>query len=156
MPATLAGARVVSTAELEGLIARAPPLLIDVLPLPRAPANRPQGSIWRVPPRANLPGSTWLPNVGYGELSAEFESWFRDHLARLTGGDRSLPIAFYCEAGCWMSWNAARRALAYGYENIIWYPEGTDGWRAAGLPLAPAQPVAMPEFLPAAASAEAG
>ena len=58
-----------------------------------------------------------------------------------------------------MSWNAARRALAYGYDQVIWYPEGTDGWRAAGLPLVPAQPVPMPDFLPppaAAARAEAG
>jgi rhodanese-related sulfurtransferase len=34
-----------------------------------------------------------------------------------------------------MSWNAAKRALAMGYTNIAWYPAGTDGWRAAGLPL---------------------
>ena len=103
-----------------------------MLPLPREPANRPPGSLWRLPPRADLPGSAWLPNVGYGELSAEFEGYFRDNLARLTGGDRSRPIAVYCQADCWMSWNAAKRALAYGYDQVIWYPEGTDGWRAAG------------------------
>ena len=84
VPATLAGATVVSTAELQALIARAQPLLIDVLPLPRPPANRPPGSVWRVPERANLAGSVWLPNVGYGELSAEFDRYFRDNLARLT------------------------------------------------------------------------
>ena len=34
-----------------------------------------------------------------------------------------------------MSWNAAKRALALGYAHVAWYPEGADGWAAAGLPL---------------------
>jgi quinoprotein dehydrogenase-associated probable ABC transporter substrate-binding protein/PQQ-dependent catabolism-associated CXXCW motif protein len=152
VPAALAGARVVTTAQLQALIgAAAPPLLIDVLPAPRPPANRPPGSIWRPAPRADIPGSVWLPNVGYGELPGEFEGWFRDNLARLTEGDRSRQMIFYCQANCWMSWNAAKRALAYGYANIVWYPEGTDGWRAAGLPLVAAEPVPMPDFLPSPA-----
>ncbi len=156
VPASLAGARVVTTAELQALIGppavgasvAAAPLLIDVLPAPRPPANRPAGSIWRPKPRDDIPGSVWLPNVGYGELSAEFETWFRDNLARLTEGDRSRQMIFYCQANCWMSWNAAKRALAYGYANVVWYPPGTDGWQAAGLPLVAAEPVPMPDFLP--------
>ena len=60
---------------------------------------------------------------------------------------------FYCKADCWMWWNAAKRALAYGYDMVIWYPEGTEGWRAAGLPLEAAEPVRMPDFLPIPASA---
>ena len=47
-----------------------------------------------------------------------------------------------------MSWNAAKRALALGYKNVGWYPEGTDGWKAAGLPLESAEPTPMPDFLP--------
>jgi rhodanese-related sulfurtransferase len=39
-----------------------------------------------------------------------------------------------------MSWNAAKRALSYGYSNVVWYPEGTDGWELEDLPLADAQP----------------
>jgi len=39
-----------------------------------------------------------------------------------------------------MSWNAAKRALALGYKNVAWYPDGTDGWEAAGLPLHEAKP----------------
>jgi rhodanese-related sulfurtransferase len=39
-----------------------------------------------------------------------------------------------------MSWNAAKRALALGYKNVAWYPDGTDGWEAAGLPLQEAKP----------------
>jgi PQQ-dependent catabolism-associated CXXCW motif protein len=41
---------------------------------------------------------------------------------------------------CWMSWNAAKRAVALGYARVHWYPDGTDGWAAAGLPLAEARP----------------
>jgi hypothetical protein len=46
-------------------------------------------------------------------------------------------IAFVT-AGC--SWNAAKRALALGYKNVAWYPDGTDGWEAAELPLQEAKP----------------
>ncbi len=123
-------------------------MLIDVLPRPREPAGRPAGSVWRLPPHDNLPGSLWLPNVGYGELSAEFERYFRDNLARAHAAAPGRPLVFYCQADCWMSWNAARRALAYGYDDVIWYPEGTDGWGATGLPLQAAEPVPMPDFLP--------
>jgi rhodanese-related sulfurtransferase len=40
-----------------------------------------------------------------------------------------------------MSWNAAKRALTLGYSDVIWYPDGTDGWTEADLPLAPATPM---------------
>jgi quinoprotein dehydrogenase-associated probable ABC transporter substrate-binding protein/PQQ-dependent catabolism-associated CXXCW motif protein len=153
-PARLDGARTVTTAELEALIADDEPIVIDVLPAPREPKNRPEGSLWRPAPRDNIPGSVWLPNVGYGEISAEFERYFRDHLARLTAGESSRTLVFYCQSDCWMSWNAAKRALAYGYETVVWYPEGTDGWQAAGLPLEPAEPIAMPDFVPLQARAE--
>jgi quinoprotein dehydrogenase-associated probable ABC transporter substrate-binding protein/PQQ-dependent catabolism-associated CXXCW motif protein len=153
-PATLEGARTVTTAELETLMANGQPVVIDVLPAPREPKNRPEGSLWRPKPRDNIPGSVWLPNVGYGELSAEFERYFKDELVRLTSGKSDRTLVFYCQAGCWMSWNAAKRALAYGYLDVVWYPLGTDGWQAAGLPLEPALPVAMPDFLPLQARAE--
>jgi 3-mercaptopyruvate sulfurtransferase SseA len=39
-----------------------------------------------------------------------------------------------------MSWNAAKRAPSYGYSNVAWYPEGTDGWQRADLPVAESQP----------------
>ena len=53
-------------------------------------------------------------------------------------------LVFYCLADCWMSWNAAKRALSLGYSNVAWYREGTDGWRAAGLPLQEATPEPRP------------
>lgn len=147
VPASLSGARTVDTAALQGLLATGAPLLIDVLPAPRPPKDRGGERIWRAKPRDHIPGSVWLPNVGYGELSAEFETYFQENLDRLTGSDRSRQLVLYCQADCWMSWNAAKRALAYGYSNVVWYPQGTDGWQAAGLPLERAAPVAMPDFV---------
>jgi quinoprotein dehydrogenase-associated probable ABC transporter substrate-binding protein/PQQ-dependent catabolism-associated CXXCW motif protein len=152
-PATLEGARTVTTAELEALMADGQPVVVDVLPAPREPKNRPEDSLWRPKARDNIPGSFWLPNVGYGEISAEFERYFSDQLARLTAGESDRTLVFYCQADCWMSWNAAKRALAYGYQDVVWYPLGTDGWQAASLPLEPASPVAMPDFLPLQARA---
>ena len=58
----------------------------------------------------------------------------------LTGGDRAKPLVFYCLADCWMSWNATKRAASYGFRNVSWYPDGSDGWHAAGLPLQEAHP----------------
>ena len=44
-----------------------------------------------------------------------------------------------------MSWNAAKRALELGYSDVAWYPEGTDGWLIAGLPLQDATPEPRPD-----------
>src|SRR6516165_10536235 len=56
-----------------------------------------------------------------------------------TGSDDKL-LVIYCQRDCWQSWNAAKRALALGYRRVAWYPEGTDGWHDAGLPLENATP----------------
>ena len=50
-------------------------------------------------------------------------------------------MVIYCLRDCWMSWNAAKRALSYGYPNVAWYPDGTDGWERASLPVEDTQPV---------------
>ncbi len=57
---------------------------------------------------------------------------------------RARPLVFYCLKDCWMSWNAAKRALELGYKNVDWYPEGSDGWAAAGLPLEKRTPEPRP------------
>ena len=139
-PATLAGARVIDTTAAAQLWREGAAVFIDVMPRPPKPANLPAGTIWRDVRRDSVPGSVWLPNVGYGALSDQAERYFRDSLEAITGGDRSRLVVFYCEAECWMSWNAAKRAVMAGYASVAWFPDGTDGWRAAALPLAEAPP----------------
>jgi PQQ-dependent catabolism-associated CXXCW motif protein len=140
VPATLAGARVLATGEAEAIWRAGKAVFVDVLPRPPKPQNLPEGTIWRDKPRLNIPGSVWLPDTGYGALAAATEDYLREGLVRASGGDRTKQLVIYCQADCWMSWNAAKRALAYGYSNVAWYPDGTDGWQRANLPVEDSQP----------------
>ncbi len=108
--------------------------LINFLPQVRRPKNFPADVVWRDKPRFDIPGSLWLPDTGYGELAPVMLDYFRRGLDKALDG-RSRPLVFYCLKDCWMSWNAAKRALALGFSNVAWYPEGSDGWAAAGLPV---------------------
>jgi PQQ-dependent catabolism-associated CXXCW motif protein len=139
-PATLRGARVVTTDEAEAMWRRGEAAFIDVLPHAPRPANLPPGTLWRERPRLDVPGSIWLPDTGYGVLAPATEDYLRAGLNAAAGGDLAKSLVVYCLRDCWMSWNAAKRALAMGYKNVVWYPDGTDGWQAAGLPLATVQP----------------
>jgi PQQ-dependent catabolism-associated CXXCW motif protein len=140
VPATLKGAHVATTKDVEALIEDKSVLVIDVMPRLPKPDKLPAGTIWRDKPRNNIPGSIWLSNTGYGALSVETEAYFEGALQRETGSDKARKLLFYCMSQCWMSWNAAKRALELGYTNVIWYPEGADGWEKAGHPLVQARP----------------
>jgi PQQ-dependent catabolism-associated CXXCW motif protein len=140
VPVTLAGARVLATGEAEAIWRAGAGVFIDVLPHAPKPQNLPAGTIWREKPRLNIPGSIWLPDTGYGTLAAATEDYLRHGLARATGGESATLLVIYCLTDCWRSWNAAKRALSYGYRNVAWYPEGTDGWQRADLPVAESQP----------------
>lgn len=138
-PTSLAGARVVTTPEAEKLW-KSGAAFVDVLPHAPRPANLPPGTIWHEKPRMDIPGSVWLPDTGYGALALSTERYLRDGLGRITQGDRTRWVVIYCQKDCWMSWNAAKRALTMGYQNVAWYPDGTDGWQASGLPVQQAEP----------------
>lgn len=140
VPATLQGAQVLTTAQAEALWRAGSAAFIDVLPRPPKPPNLPTGTVWREAPRPHITGSLWLPDTGYGELAGVTEDYFKRGLQRASGGDLARQLVFYCQADCWMSWNAAKRALGYGYVNVAWYPEGTDGWHRAELPMEDARP----------------
>jgi PQQ-dependent catabolism-associated CXXCW motif protein len=140
VPATLKGARVLTTAEAETIWRAGSGAFIDVLPRAPKPQNLPAGTIWREKPRHNIPGSAWLPDTGYGKLAAATEDYLRRGLERASGGDNTKLLVIYCQTDCWMSWNAAKRVLSYGYSNVAWYPEGTEGWERADLPTAESQP----------------
>lgn len=124
-PDELPGARVVKTAQLQALLEREmKPMLIDVL---SGPVHR------------TLPGSIWLHNGGLGDYSAEEDKRFQTALARITGHDRNRTLVFFCSGvRCWLSYNAALRAVRAGYADVLWYRGGIDAWRAAELPTATA------------------
>jgi len=139
-PATLTGARVLTTREAADLWRAGDAAFIDVMPQPPRPAGLPPGTIWRDKPRRNIPGSIWLPDTGYGALAPATEDYLRHGLAHASGGEKTKMLVFYCQKDCWMSWNAGKRALALGYRNVAWFPDGSDGWQEAGHPLADAHP----------------
>ena len=145
VPATLRGATVIGTAQAHALWESRAAVFVDVLPQPPRPAGLPAGTIWHPKPRQDLPGSVWLPDTGYGALAPVMEGYFTSNLRQATKGERDRPVVFYCLAQCWMSWNAAKRALALGYTRVDWYPEGTDGWAGAGYPLELREPMPRPE-----------
>lgn len=128
-PTTLRGAKVVTADKAFGLWRRGAALFVDVMPRTPKPADLAPGTIWRDKPHETIPGAAWLPNVGYGRLAAETDAYFRRSLETLTGGDKAKALVIFCIADCWMSWNAAKRAREeYGYTQVIWFREGTEGW----------------------------
>lgn len=140
VPATLEGARVLTTEEARALWEAGGAVFVDVLPRPGRPEGLPEDTFWRPKPRSDIPGSVWLPNTGHGALAPDVMRYFAEGLDRASGGDADAALVLYCQAECWMSWNAAKRALEMGHTDVAWYPDGTDGWAAAGLPLEPREP----------------
>ena len=139
-PATVAGGVMLDTDAAHQLWESGAAVWIDVLPAPRRPENLPPSALWMPLPHRDIPGSLWLPDIGRGALSPDVEGYFRDHLATATKLRKDAAVVFYCLADCWMSWNAAKRAASWGYTQIYWYRDGTDGWDAATLPMQNAEP----------------
>ena len=123
-PMQVPGARVIRTDDLKSLSAAAPrPLLIDVA--------AGEGHV-------SLQGAVWLPNAGRGVNYLDtLQGALGEQLATLTGGNKAVPLVFFCvNSQCWLSYNASMRAAALGYSEVYWYRGGIEAWRAAGLPLA--------------------
>jgi len=140
VPATLQGAQVIDGTAALGLHAAGVPFL-DVYPATRRPEGLPPGTLWRQPRHDSVPGAIWLPDVGYEMLNPQEQARLEDGLATVTQGDRTKPVVIFCRADCWLSWNAARRAVGLGYSAVYWFPKGVEGWGAAGGTLAP---IALP------------
>lgn len=123
-PREIPGAKVVYTRELEGML-NGPnrPLLIDVL--------SDEG-------HETLAGTIWLGGAGRGEnFNDAVQRNLTPLLSRLTVGDKAKPLVFFCAGPqCWLSYNAALRAVAAGYTNVYWYRGGIDAWTDAELPTA--------------------
>jgi len=141
--ATVPGGTRIDSDELDRLMARDDVVLIDVTPAGSASVD-PDAGRWRLgKPHQNIPGSHWLPDVGFGQLDAAMTHYLASTLDRLAAGDKARPLIFYCQADCWMSWNAVKRAASLGYRKLYWYAEGIDGWRDLDRSFAPAEPVPL-------------
>ena len=143
-PATLHGARVLSTEQAHEQWSSGAAAFVDVLPQAPRPANLAPDVVWRDKPRFDIPGSLWLPDTGYGALAGTMEAYFSAGLRKASNGDPAHELVFYCLRDCWMSWNAAKRAIAAGYANVAWFPGGSDGWAEAGWPLEERHPEPRP------------
>ena len=93
------------------------------------------------PARENIPGSLWLPNVGYGQPADDMQTYFVSSVNAAADGQRDTPIVVYCVSSCWMGWNAVQHLSRAGFTRLYWYPDGTDGWLTAGYPVSMSEPV---------------
>lgn len=123
-PRQIPGAAVVRTLELRAMLnGPTPPILIDVL----------SGE-----DHLTLAGAVWLAGAGRGENFIDrLQSELTPLLAKLTDGDKGRAMVFFCaSAECWLSYNAALRAVAAGYTKVYWYRGGIEAWVEADLPTA--------------------
>lgn len=125
-PLTVPGAARITTVQLYGeLQARRPMVLIY--------ANEGADAIV---------GSHWLFGAGRGNgFDDAVQERLRRKLEALTQGSKDAIIVTYCfDSHCWLSYNAALRAVKLGYRNVYWYRGGRAAWHAAGLSLVPLAP----------------
>ncbi len=132
VPAALDGASTITAVGTKRLQESYGAVVIDVIPQHRRPSELPENQIWIPVEHEGVPGAIWLPDTGYGALSDITEEYFNHHLEAATNGKKDHAIVFYCRSDCWMSWNAAKRALTYGYTNVYWFNGGTDDWILEG------------------------
>lgn len=122
-PTEIRGGRVIGTAELQQLMRSSRPVLVDVLD----------------DSRTSIPGAVLLTGAGMGTSTRDgLQRRFARKLASLTGGDLDRPVVVFClSQTCWLSHNAAVRAIAAGHRNVLWYRGGHNAWLEAGLPMEP-------------------
>jgi PQQ-dependent catabolism-associated CXXCW motif protein len=123
-PLTIPGGRRITTRYVAAMLAGPmPPLLIDV---------DDDGGLHHTLPRA-----LWMRGAGddAGAQNKPLAALFKALLARLAPG-KEAPIVIFCASpSCWASYNAALRAIGFGYINVYWYRGGIAAWDDAGLPV---------------------
>ncbi|MCE9658923.1 MAG: rhodanese-like domain-containing protein [Burkholderiales bacterium] len=138
-PASIPGGQVITTAGLVALIQgrQAPFVVFDVLGGGEALPNA-------------LP-APWLAQAGAFDDAVQQQA--AQLFAQRTQGRKDVALVFYClSRECWLSYNAALRAVAAGYGNVLWYRGGIEAWKAAGLPT---QAAGQAGFAPAPAAQQA-
>jgi PQQ-dependent catabolism-associated CXXCW motif protein len=121
-PNSIPGGQVITTRGLQDLIAnrQTPFLLLDILGGPQM-----------------IPGAQFaVPAAQPGSFSDATQQQFGQFLQEATRGNKEVPLVLYCQSReCWMSYNAALRAINLGYRNVLWYRGGIEAWQAAGQPV---------------------
>ena len=128
-PRQIPGGRVVSTYELSQMMHQQPrPYVIDVL----------GGGTHRT-----IAGAFWMIGAGAGDMNREEEKRFVEAMGKFAGGNKNQALVFFCvDSQCWLSYNAALRAIAAGYTNVIWYRGGVAAWRQADQLMTMSEPFA--------------
>lgn len=118
-PTQIPGGQVITTDRLIPLLAQGPqaaPLVFHVL----GPGNM-------------LPGAQMAaPASQAGSFDDQTQREFGQYLQQVTQGDKARPMVFYClNTQCWMSYNAALRAINMGFTHVLWYRGGIEAWQQA-------------------------
>jgi PQQ-dependent catabolism-associated CXXCW motif protein len=123
-PSSVPGGKVITTKGLVGLVQgkQVPYMIFDVLGGPEV-----------------VPGAipaVWMSQPG--TFNDQVQQQFTQAMRQGTQGRNDTVLVFYCLSNhCWMSYNAALRAIYAGYKNVLWYRGGIEAWKAAGLPTQP-------------------
>lgn len=140
VPADVPGGNRIAIDEIDQLVKDRDAILLDVMPSEGTGLIAETGQ-WATKRHENIPGSTWLPDVGRGRIDDRLARYLSGNLQRLTSGDKTRAIIVYCQSDCWMGWNAVQRIAALGFTSLYWYPDGIDGWRDWDRTFAQAVPV---------------
>ena len=151
VPETLKGGKVIHLEELLTLLKHGTVATVDVSNKPKRPEDLAKDALWLPLPQQVIPGSLWIPGAGLGTVERAVETVYRKRLSTATASNPTFPIVIYCHERCWLSWNAAKRAVSYGYRNVYWFPDGIEAWKAAGHKTVVAQPIEPKRVKPAAA-----
>lgn len=121
-PLEVPGGRTINTEQIKLLKDQL--ILIDVM----APGDK-RGIYGEM---KGISGAFWLPTAG-DRSSRKSNADMESYLEKVTGGDKSKALVFYCTgARCGRSANAAARAKEMGYSDTLWYRGGMASWMAAG------------------------
>jgi PQQ-dependent catabolism-associated CXXCW motif protein len=117
-PTSIPGGQVITTDRLLGLYQQAPDKLLVFHVLGPGPM---------LPNAQNA-----APASQAGNFDDRTQQEFGQYLQQVTQGDKARPMVFYClNTHCWMSYNAALRAIRMGFSQVYWYRGGIEAWQQA-------------------------
>lgn len=94
-----------------------------------------------------IPGALNFIHSGLAFEDSEKEADYAERFKNMLSAgapDRNQALVFYCaSSSCWLSVNAAMRAVQLGYTKVHWYRGGLAAWAQAGLPTVGRVPVAV-------------